>query len=308
MAAILTPRSHGRRYHRWTLQNTATDLSAKRNSGKPAKVSTWPLQRNGSQQAQRQNQRLPRVSKIHQGLAGAPIDRLNYQMKTYLDESMAVPAGPPTTKGSKGLSESSLPKGSSGKARVRHYVFRVRRKFSSASSFLSGIAKFWNLHQDLEDDESMAVPAGPPTAKDSKGLSGPALRTFFRIAELWNLSVKEQKTLLGINHQDPEDSVLRFLLIRTSDMLKLSLFETWKKDPNVVLPRDTLERISCIVGVYKALQILLPDKRAADEWVKRPNAAPLFSGRSALDRMLSGQVADLLLVRQYLDAQCGGWA
>ncbi|TGG84899.1 MAG: DUF2384 domain-containing protein [Aphanocapsa feldmannii 288cV] len=150
----------------------------------------------------------------------------------------------------------------------------------------------------------MAVPAGPPTTKGSKGLSGPALRTFFRIAELWNLSVKEQKVLLGINHQDPEDRILRLLPMRTSDMLKLSLFEIWKKDPNVVLPRDTLERISCIVGVCKALQILLPDKRAADEWVRRPNAAPLFSGRSALDRMLSGQVADLLLVRQYLDAQC----
>ncbi len=87
-----------------------------------------------------------------------------------------------------------------------------------------------------------------------------------------------------------------------------STFFKWKKDPNVVLPRDTLERISYIVGVYKALQILLPDEKAADEWVRRPNAAPLFSGRSALDRMLSGQVADLFLVRQYLDAERGGWA
>jgi hypothetical protein len=30
--------------------------------------------------------------------------------------------------------------------------------------------------------------------------------------------------------------------------------------------------------------------------------------RSALERMLSGQVADLFVVRQYLDAQRGGWA
>jgi hypothetical protein len=46
----------------------------------------------------------------------------------------------------------------------------------------------------------------------------------------------------------------------------------------------------------------------ADEWVRRPNAAPLFGGRSALDRMLGGQVADLYVVRQYLDAQRGGKA
>ena len=134
----------------------------------------------------------------------------------------------------------------------------------------------------------MDARAHPATATDRKGLSGPALRTFFRIAELWSLSVEEQMTLLGLAAR--------------------STFFKWKKDPNVVLPKDTLERISYIAGVYKALQILLPDEKAADEWVKQPNAAPLFSGRSALDRMLSGQVADLFLVRQYLDAERGGWA
>ena len=134
----------------------------------------------------------------------------------------------------------------------------------------------------------MAEQARPATSFDRKGLSGPALRTFFRIADLWNLSVEEQMTLLGLTAR--------------------STFFKWKKDPNAVLPKDTLERISYILGVYKALQLLLPDEQAADEWVRRPNAAPLFAGRSALDRMLSGQVADLFVVRQYLDAQRGGWA
>ncbi len=130
-----------------------------------------------------------------------------------------------------------------------------------------------------------SLPAAPP---DRKNLSGPALRTFFRIAELWSLSVDEQMTLLGLSAR--------------------STFFRWKKDSNVVLPKDTLERISYILGVYKALQVLVPDEQAADEWVKRPNAAPLFSGRSALDLMMSGQVSDLFLVRQYLDAEHGGWA
>ena len=85
-----------------------------------------------------------------------------------------------------------------------------------------------------------------------------------------------------------------------------STFFKWKRDSNVVLPRDTLERISYIVGIYKALQLLLPDDRAADEWVKQPNSALGFGGRSALDRMLSGQVADLFLVRQYVDAERSG--
>lgn len=121
-----------------------------------------------------------------------------------------------------------------------------------------------------------------------KGLSGPALRTFFKIAEAWDLSAEQQMTLLGQTTR--------------------STFFSWKKDPNVTLSKDTLERISYILGIYKALQILLPDEQAADAWVKRPNAAACFSGRSALDRMLSGQVADLFVVRQYVDAQRGGWS
>jgi hypothetical protein len=56
------------------------------------------------------------------------------------------------------------------------------------------------------------------------------------------------------------------------------------------------------------LQILLPLKERADAWVRQPNAAPLFGGRSALDRMMGGQVADLYVVRHYLDAQRGGKA
>jgi len=135
---------------------------------------------------------------------------------------------------------------------------------------------------------TMGVHALPSAATDRKGLSGPALRTFFRIAALWGLSVDEQMTLLGVTAR--------------------STFFKWKKNSNTVLPKDALERISYVLGIYKALQILLPDEKAADEWMKRPNTAPPFGGRSALDRMMSGQVADLFVVRQYLDAQRGGWA
>ena len=72
--------------------------------------------------------------------------------------------------------------------------------------------------------------------------------------------------------------------------------------------RDTVERLSYLLGIYKALQILLPETEAADGWVRRPNQAAIFGGRSALERMLGGNVGDLLVVRQYLDAMRGGWA
>ena len=43
----------------------------------------------------------------------------------------------------------------------------------------------------------MSTQAHPVKELDRKGLSGPVLRTFFRIAELWELSVDDQMTLLG---------------------------------------------------------------------------------------------------------------
>ncbi len=123
------------------------------------------------------------------------------------------------------------------------------------------------------------------TAKEAAAAGGAGLRAFARIADLWHLSIPEQLALLGIGSR--------------------STYFKWRKEPNPKLPRDTLERLSYLLGIYKALQLLLPDNHAADEWVRRPNDAPLFGGRSALDRMLSGNVADLYIVRQYLDAQRG---
>ena len=127
-----------------------------------------------------------------------------------------------------------------------------------------------------------------PAQYDRKALSGPALRTFFHIAEKWELTNDEQMTLLGIDAR--------------------STFFKWKRDRDGLLSRDTLERVSYVLGIYKALNILLPNEQAADAWVRCPNTAPLFGGKSALDRMLLGKVSDLYVVRQYLDAQRGGWA
>jgi hypothetical protein len=121
-----------------------------------------------------------------------------------------------------------------------------------------------------------------PPAED---LGGAALRTFFKLAEQWDLRIAEQRKLLG----DPPEST----------------FYKWKRQQDGVLGRDTLERISYLLGIYKALQILFPDPAQADAWLRKPNQAALFGGDSALDRMLSGNVSDLFVVRQYLDAQRG---
>jgi len=106
---------------------------------------------------------------------------------------------------------------------------------------------------------------------------------FSRLAEDWELSTDEQITLLGSPGR--------------------STFFKWKKSGGN-LPHDTIERISHLLGIYKSLQIVLPNPEAADGWIKKPNA--FFDDRSALDVMLGGNVVDIYKVREYLDAQRGG--
>ena len=129
-------------------------------------------------------------------------------------------------------------------------------------------------------------PASEPTLTE---MSAAGLRAFFNIARDWDLSAEEQIVLLGSPGR--------------------STYFKWKAAPETArLGRDTLERLSLLLGIYKALQILLPQASAADTWIKRPNSAPPFGGRRALDRMLAGNISDLVAVRQYLDAMRGGWA
>ncbi len=112
-----------------------------------------------------------------------------------------------------------------------------------------------------------------------------ALRTFWRLAEAWKLTAAEQQTLLGVG--------------------RTTLYQ-WKQGKVGPLDRHVLERLSYVFGIYAALQILLPVPERANEWIHKANAAPFLAGQSALSRMLGGQVADLFVVRQYLDAQRGG--
>jgi len=130
-------------------------------------------------------------------------------------------------------------------------------------------------------------PVAVPVDLQTPEAGAAALRSFWRLAEAWRLTVAEQTTLLGVG--------------------RTTLYQ-WKQGKPVVLDRHVLERLSYLFGIYAALQILLPVPQQADEWIRKPNAAPLFGGRSALERMLGGHVADLFVVRQYLDAQRGGKA
>jgi uncharacterized protein (DUF2384 family) len=111
-----------------------------------------------------------------------------------------------------------------------------------------------------------------------------ALKAFFGIAHKWRLSTEQESILLGI---------------------PLSTLYRWKSKQDGSLNSDTLERISYVLGIYKALRILLPNEETANKWLHKPNSAFLFGGKSALDKLLKGHVIDLADVRRYLDAERG---
>ena len=118
---------------------------------------------------------------------------------------------------------------------------------------------------------------------DSKKVAKVAIKMFFNIGQQWSLSSEQMLILLG----EPSTS----------------LFYKWKRGEVSNLPKDTLERVSYLSGVYKALHIIFEEQNQANSWIKRPSTD--FNGKSALDVMLGGNVVDLAAIRKYLDSQRG---
>lgn len=120
-----------------------------------------------------------------------------------------------------------------------------------------------------------------------KKMSGPAMRSFLKITDIWGLSVDQQRALLG--------------------WIGASTYHKYKGGEVGTLSYDTLTRISLVLGIYKALHILFPDAAMADRWVKLPNKNKLFTGRMPIDYMAQGEIANMYDVRRLLDGRRGGW-
>ncbi|WP_269620632.1 antitoxin Xre/MbcA/ParS toxin-binding domain-containing protein [Zhongshania sp. BJYM1] len=118
-------------------------------------------------------------------------------------------------------------------------------------------------------------------------VSGVVLPAIFKIMELWSFSLDDQMILLGLSDE--------------------GLLQNWKANPeSVELTIDNIERISYILGIFKSLEILLPDAQIADNWLSTPNDNSIFSGVSPKSRLLSGSIADLAEVRDFLQKVASG--
>src|SRR5258706_15739450 len=106
--------------------------------------------------------------------------------------------------------------------------------------------------EKLRRKEPLVIPQVPAEQrrdpKVRRQMSGPAMRTFFNVAEAWNLANEEQRALLG---WPPE-----------------STFYKYKAGQVTTLPYDMLMRISLVLGIYKDLQILYPEPALAYQWIK----------------------------------------
>lgn len=71
------------------------------------------------------------------------------------------------------------------------------------------------------------------------------------------------------------------------------------------LSQDMLTRISLLIGIYKALNILY-SRKLADAWMTLPNTNPMFAGLTPLEYTKRRGQPGMISVRQLLDARRGG--
>ncbi len=128
-------------------------------------------------------------------------------------------------------------------------------------------------------------PVDITSPQERKRLGPSALKAFFNIVACWHLRDEDAMRLLG--------------------GMASSTYYAMKKSPRRTLDADTMLRISYLIGIFKALNIL-HGKTLADRWITLPNANPIFHGATALDYMIRGGIPAIQLVRRLLDARRGG--
>ena len=117
-----------------------------------------------------------------------------------------------------------------------------------------------------------------------KDFSG-AFRTVLNILDTWDVAVVDRVAMLGCSRST------YYQWLRTRELGATS--------------RDTLERLSYILGIWKALAIQFPQPEMTTGWIRRPNRSATFGGETPLHVMSRGQVADLYRVRHFLDGWLG---
>src|SRR5258706_7176668 len=133
-------------------------------------------------------------------------------------------------------------------------------------------------------------PADLSSRTAQEKLSPVAIRGFFRLASHWKLRDEDARGLIGGisngSFYQLKRGTTKASNSKTSDVKTLD--------------QDKLTRVSLLVGIFKALNILYGIK-LADAWVQLPNTNTIFGGKTPLAYMLKVCMTSMLCVRQLLD-------
>lgn len=116
-------------------------------------------------------------------------------------------------------------------------------------------------------------------------LGSHAVRAFFNIMARWKITDADARQLLG--------------------GMSNGAFYTLKKQPDRVLDEDRLHRVSYLVGIFKALNVLYSED-LADQWMQLPNKNRIFDGMTPHGYLMQGGLPAFATVRKLLDARRGG--
>jgi hypothetical protein len=116
-------------------------------------------------------------------------------------------------------------------------------------------------------------------------LSRSAIAAFFKLAQAWHLKDEDSRRLLG--------------------GISNGVFYQLKGGRRKTLDQDKLTRISLLLGIFKALNVLY-SRKLADSWISLANSNPVFAGEAPVAYMVKGGVPAMMRVRQLLDARRGG--
>jgi hypothetical protein len=122
-------------------------------------------------------------------------------------------------------------------------------------------------------------------SRETRDRLGPAaLRGFFAIMDRWGVRDEDARQLLG--------GVSR------------ATFYDIKRDQARACSVDELTRISYLVGIFKALNVLHAEP-LADRWMQLPNTNRMFGGSTPLAFVIRGGIPALDQLRRLLDARRG---
>lgn len=120
--------------------------------------------------------------------------------------------------------------------------------------------------------------------EERRAVTPPALRVFRGISRAWRMDFRAEMRLLA---------------------LPRPVWSRIARDSSEALTSKALRRIVFLAQVFEAINMMFPPERA-DAWMRAPNTAPMFGGRSAIELMIDSGPPAAIAVRQYLLSEIYG--